>query len=88
MNAMIVLLGGLAILVIGYVLYGGWLAKQWGVDPKRPTPAQEMHDGVDYVPAKPYILLATTFPRLLAQVPSTAPFRLLYLAGFPFCCGC
>ena len=32
MNAMIVLLGGLAILVIGYVLYGGWLAKQWGVD--------------------------------------------------------
>ena len=31
MNAMIVLLGGLAILVIGYVLYGGWLAKQWGV---------------------------------------------------------
>ena len=50
MNAMIVLLGGLAILVIGYVLYGGWLAKQWGVDPSRPTPAQEMHDGVDYVP--------------------------------------
>ena len=57
MNAMIVLLGGLAILVIGYVLYGGWLAKQWGVDPSRPTPAQEMHDGVDYVPTKPYILL-------------------------------
>lgn len=52
MNAMIVLLGGLAILVIGYVLYGGWLAKQWGVDPSRPTPAQEMHDGVDYVPTK------------------------------------
>ena len=69
MNAMIVLLGGLAILVIGYVLYGGWLAKQWGVDPSRPTPAQEMHDGVDYVPTKPY------------------PFRLPYLAGFPFCCG-
>ena len=30
MNAMIALLGGLVILVLGYVLYGGWLAKQWG----------------------------------------------------------
>ena len=74
MNAMIVLLGGLVVLVLGYVLYGGWLAKQWGVDPKRPTPAQEMHDGVDYVPTKP-------------PAPSTAPFRLPYLVGFPFCCG-
>ena len=41
MNAMIVLLGGLAILVIGYVLYGGWLAKQWGVDPSRLPPRKK-----------------------------------------------
>lgn len=38
MNAMIALLAGLAVLVVGYVVYGGWLARQWGVDPKNPTP--------------------------------------------------
>lgn len=57
MNAMIVLLGGLIALIVGYVCYGGWLAKQWGVDPKRPAPAQELEDGVEYVPSKPYVLL-------------------------------
>lgn len=30
MNAMIVLLIGVAVLVVGYIFYGGWLAKQWG----------------------------------------------------------
>lgn len=75
MNAMIVLLGGLAILVIGYVLYGGWLAKQWGVDPSRPTPAQEMHDGVDYVPTKPYILLGHHFSSIAGAGPINGPIQ-------------
>ena len=34
MNAMFVLIGALILLIVGYVFYGGWLAKQWGVDPK------------------------------------------------------
>ena len=44
MNALLILLVAAVILVIGYVCYGGWLAKQWGVDPKRPTPAHELED--------------------------------------------
>ena len=47
MNAMLVLLVSIAVLVAGYFLYGGWLAKQWGVDPSRPTPAHSMEVGVD-----------------------------------------
>lgn len=38
---MIVLLGGLAILVIGYVLYGGWLAKQWVLTPNALPPRKK-----------------------------------------------
>ena len=34
MNAVLVLLIGCAILIVGYIFYGGWLAKQWGVDDK------------------------------------------------------
>ena len=29
MNALLILLVAAVILVIGYVCYGGWLAKQW-----------------------------------------------------------
>lgn len=81
MNALIIFLVAMVILVIGYVCYGGWLAKQWGVDPKRPTPAHELEDGVDYVPAPPMWCSATTFRRLPAQARSTARFRRRSLAG-------
>ena len=44
----------LAIVVLGgaYLLYGRYLEKKWGIDPKAKTPAFEMEDGVDYVPAR------------------------------------
>ena len=31
MNAVVLLVVGVAILVAGYIFYGGWLAKQWGL---------------------------------------------------------
>lgn len=39
MNSILVLVVGIGILIAGYVFYGKWLAEQWGVDPKRKTPA-------------------------------------------------
>ena len=50
MNAAVLLILSIAILAAGYVFYGGWLAKQWGIDPSRKTPAHELEDGMDYVP--------------------------------------
>ena len=43
----------IAIVVLGgaYLLYGRYLQKKWGIDPNAKTPAYEMEDGVDYVPA-------------------------------------
>lgn len=32
MNALFILVLGAVVLVCGYIFYGGWLAKQWGVD--------------------------------------------------------
>ena len=47
MNAVLVLSIGIVILIVGYIFYGGWLAKQWGVDDSRPTPAHEL-EAVSY----------------------------------------
>lgn len=41
MNAVVILLVGVAVLVLGYLFYGKWLAEQWGVDPNKTTPAHE-----------------------------------------------
>lgn len=43
----------IAIVVLGgaYIFYGRYLEKKWGIDPNAKTPAYEMEDGVDYVPA-------------------------------------
>ena len=51
MNAAVLLIISIAILLIGYIFYGRWLSKKWGVDPNKATPAHTMEDGVDYVPA-------------------------------------
>ena len=48
MNSLVLLIVCVAILGIGYVCYGGWLCKQWGVgESKTETPAHTMADGVD-----------------------------------------
>lgn len=43
------MLMSIALLVIGYLLYGRFVEKVFGADPARPTPAHTMTDGVDYV---------------------------------------
>ncbi len=42
-------LGCIAILVIGYFVYGSFVEKIFGIDEKRPTPAITCEDGVDFV---------------------------------------
>lgn len=87
MNAALFLIIGVAVLIVGYIFYGGWLAKKWGVDNSRVTPAHELEDGKDYCPAKAPVLMGHHFPLSPAQAPSTAPSRPLCSAGSPLCCG-
>ena len=62
MNAALFLIIGVAVLIVGYIFYGGWLAKKWGVDNSRVTPAHELEDGKDYCPAKAPVLMAHQRP--------------------------
>jgi carbon starvation protein CstA len=47
---MITFLVSIALLIAGYLIYGAFVEKVFGIDPKRETPAVTMADGVDYVP--------------------------------------
>ena len=74
MNSLLLLIICIAILVAGYIFYGGWLCKQWGVgESKKPTPAHEMEDGVDYVPAKAPVLMGHHFSSIAGAGPITGP---------------
>ena len=73
MNSILVLVVGIGILIAGYVFYGKWLAEQWGVDPKRKTPAFTEEDGVDYVPAKAPVLMGHHFSSIAGAGPITGP---------------
>lgn len=47
---MITLLGGIALLIIGYFTYGKYIEKNFSIDPDRETPAEALKDGYDFVP--------------------------------------
>ena len=74
MNTLVLLLVCMAILFCGYVFYGGWLVRQWGVgEGDKPTPAHTMTDGVDYVPAKAPVLMGHHFSSIAGAGPITGP---------------
>ena len=75
MTALIIILAAIALLVIGYVTYGNWLCKEWGVDPTRKTPAHELEDGVDYVAAPPAVLLGHHFSSIAGAGPINGPIQ-------------
>ncbi len=83
MNAMLILLVAIAVLVVGYIFYGGWLAKQWGVDPNRPTPSHELEDGKDYVPAAPYVVLGHHFSSIAGAGPINGPIQAAIFGWVP-----
>jgi carbon starvation protein len=83
MTALLIILAAVALLVIGYVVYGSWLAKQWGIDPTRKTPANEKTDGVDYVPAKPAVLMGHHFSSIAGAGPINGPIQAAVFGWVP-----
>ena len=73
MTALLIIIAALVLLLAGYVFYGSWLAKQWGVDPAKKTPALTMADGVDYVEAKPAVLMGHHFSSIAGAGPINGP---------------
>ena len=73
MSATVLVLVALGAFLGGYVFYGGFVARRVGLKPERPTPAHTLRDGVDYVPAKPQILLGHHFSSIAGAAPIVGP---------------
>ena len=67
----------IAIVVLGgaYLLYGRYLQNKWGIDPKAKTPAYEMEDGVDYVPADTNVVFGHQFASIAGAGPINGPIQ-------------
>lgn len=83
MNAVLILLIGCAILIIGYLTYGKWLSVQWGVDDSKVTPAHELEDGMDYVPAKAPVLMGHHFSSIAGAGPINGPIQAAVFGWVP-----
>ncbi|HTL70209.1 MAG TPA: carbon starvation protein A [Candidatus Eisenbacteria bacterium] len=75
-----VALGVGAIFLGAYFTYGRFLTGHFGLEDARRTPAEELNDGVDYVPAKKGFLLGQHFSAIAAAGPIVGPI----LAGIWF----
>lgn len=83
MDGLTLLLVSTAVFFIAYVTYGSWLAKQWGIDPKHVTPAVTKNDGIDYMPAKPAVLLGHHFSSIAGAGPIVGPITAAVFGWIP-----
>lgn len=83
MSSLVLIIGSIVVFLVGYVTYGGYLAKQWGVDPTIKTPAHEMNDGIDYVPTKPAVLLGHHFASIAGAGPINGPIQAAIFGWVP-----
>jgi carbon starvation protein len=73
MNGFILLIIAAAVLAAAYLLYGRFLARSWGVDPARKTPAREFEDGAEYVPSTPAVVFGHEFASIAGAGPINGP---------------
>lgn len=83
MNGLTMML--LAVVVLGgaYLIYGRYLARTWGIDPKAKTPAFEMEDGVDYVPADTNVVFGHQFASIAGAGPINGPIQAAMFGWLP-----
>ena len=73
MNGLVIVLIGIVALGAGYLFYGRWLAKKWGIDPNAKTPAYTHEDGEDYVPSSKFTVFSHQFSSIAGAGPVTGP---------------
>ncbi len=66
-------LGGTAILLGGYLIYGRFLDRKFEIKPDRVMPSASEYDGVDYVPARTPILFGHHFSSIAGAGPIVGP---------------
>ena len=83
MNSVVLILLAIVIFVVAYLTYGRYLAKTWGLDPSRKTPAHELEDGVDYCPAKTPVLMGHHFSSIAGAGPINGPIQAAFFGWLP-----
>lgn len=73
MNGLTLLIIAVVALAAGYLLYGRWLQKTWGIDPNALTPAKRLEDGEDYAPSDRLSVFAHQFSSICGAGPVTGP---------------
>ena len=75
----------IAIVVLGgaYLIYGRYLANKWGIDPDAKTPAYELEDGVDYVPADTNVVFGHQFASIAGAGPINGPIQAAIFGWVP-----
>ena len=83
MNSVYVALIVFALFFIGYRFYASLFSRQLGVDKKRATPAHTEYDGIDYVPAKNWmVLFGHHFSSISGAAPVVGPILALSIWGW------
>ena len=83
MNGVTIMLISTIVLVTAYILYGKWIARKWGVDAKRQTPAYELRDGVDYEPAPKGVVFGHQFASIAGAGPINGPIQAAIFGWVP-----
>ncbi|MEK6607127.1 MAG: carbon starvation CstA family protein [Myxococcota bacterium] len=74
-----------ALLIVGYVVYGRFIARTYALDDARVTPAVRLDDGVDFVPTPRFYLLGQHFSAIAAAGPIAGPILACQLFGWLPC---
>lgn len=83
MNGVIIILIAIVVLLGAYLIYGRWLTKKWGIDPKAKTPAYTEYDGVDYVPAEKSVVFGHQFASIAGSGPINGPIQAAIFGWVP-----
>ena len=75
MNGLLIMIIAIVVLLAAYLIYGRYLARTWGIDPKAKTPAYEMEDGVDYVPADTNVIFGHQFASIAGAAAINGPIQ-------------
>ena len=83
MNTLVIVLTAAVVLVAAYALYGRWLAKTWGIDPKAQTPAVKYNDGKDFVPTNGWTVFSHQFSSIAGAGPVTGAIQAAAFGWLP-----
>ena len=83
MNGMIVVAVAAVVLAAGYLLYGRWLARTWGVDREALTPAKRMEDGKNFSPASCFTAFSHQFSSICGAGPVTGTIAAMMFGWLP-----